>query len=170
MEAYTQKDAFLKIIGFRSSSKSIHYFNNIDKSSFIVPDGAKYEGSIRTLASLLKILRKKDKIAILWGKLKSSSHPSLYTLSPSSVKDYNEGFYLYRVPFLDEIRKFPSLLSYDDGSEHKLDYDNMKKVTQSIMGYFNLRDGYNPSDFKTHYYKKHYKVLHDYLLQIGNHF
>ena len=82
MEAYTQKDAFLKIIGFRSSSKSIHYFNNIDKSSFIVPDEAKYEGSIRTLASLLKILRKKDKIAILWGKLKSNSHPSLYTLSP----------------------------------------------------------------------------------------
>lgn len=166
MEAYTQKDAFLKIIGFRSSSKSIHYFNNIDKSSFIVPDEAKYEGSIRTLASLLKILRKKDKIAILWGKLKSNSHPSLYTLSPSSVKDYNEGFYLYRVPFLDEIRKFPSLLSYDDGSEHKLDYDNMKKVTQSIMGYFNLRDGYNPSDFKNPLLQKHYKVLHDYLLQI----
>lgn len=82
------------------------------------------------------------------------------------MKDYNEGFYLYRVPFLDEIRKFPSLLSYDDGSEHKLDYDNMKKVTQSIMGYFNLRDGYNPSDFKNPLLQKHYKVLHDYLLQI----
>nr|CAL36004.1 HDF1 protein [Saccharomyces paradoxus] len=166
MEAYTQKDAFLRIIGFRSSNKSIHYFNNIDKSSFIVPDEAKYEGSIRTLASLLKTLRKKDKIAMLWGKLKSNSHPSLFVLSPSSAKEYNEGFYLYRVPFLDEIRKFPSLLSYDDGSEHKLDYDNMKKITQSIMGHFNLRDGYNPSEFKNPLLQKHYKVLHDYLLQI----
>nr|CAL36002.1 HDF1 protein [Saccharomyces paradoxus]CAL36003.1 HDF1 protein [Saccharomyces paradoxus] len=166
MEAYTQKDAFLRIIGFRSSNKSIHYFNNIDKSSFIVPDEAKYEGSIRTLASLLKTLRKKDKIAMLWGKLKSNSHPSLFILSPSSAKEYNEGFYLYRVPFLDEIRKFPSLLSYDDGSEHKLDYDNMKKITQSIMGHFNLRDGYNPSEFKNPLLQKHYKVLHDYLLQI----
>lgn len=69
MEAYTQKDAFLKIIGFRSSSKSIHYFNNIDKSSFIVPDEAKYEGSIRTLASLLKILRKKIKLQYYGGSL-----------------------------------------------------------------------------------------------------
>ncbi|KOG97613.1 ATP-dependent DNA helicase YKU70 [Saccharomyces eubayanus] len=166
MEAYTQKDAFLRIIGFRSPDRSIHYFNNIEKSTFIVPDEAKYEGSIRTLTSLFKTLRKKDKIALLWGKLKSNSHPSLFVLSPSSVEEYNEGFYLYRIPFLDEIRKFPSLLSYDSGEKHKLDYDNMKRITQSIMGYFNLRDGYNPSDFKNPSLQRHFKVLHDYLLQI----
>ncbi|CAI4048901.1 ATP-dependent DNA helicase YKU70 SKDI_13G4150 [Saccharomyces kudriavzevii IFO 1802] len=166
MEAYTQKDAFLRIIGFRSSSKAIHYFNNIEKSAFIVPDEAKYEGSVRTLTSLFKTLRKKDKIAILWGKLKTNSHASLFVLSPSSIKEYNEGFYLYRVPFLDEIRKFPSLLSYDNGEKYKLDYENMKKITQNIMGYFNLKDGYNPSDFRNPSLQKHFKVLHDYLLQI----
>lgn len=166
MEAYTQKDGFLRIIGFRSPTSSIHYFNNIEKSTFIVPDEAKYEGSIRTLASLLKTLRKKDKVAIVWGKLKSNSHPSLFVLSPSSIEEYNEGFYLYRIPFLDEIRKFPSLLSYDSGEKHELDYDNMKRISQSIMGYFNLRDGYNPSDFKNPSLQRHFKVLHDYLLQI----
>lgn len=84
MEAYTQKDGFLRIIGFRSPTSSIHYFNNIEKSTFIVPDEAKYEGSIRTLASLLKTLRKKDKVAIVWEN-SNQIHILLYLYYPPQV-------------------------------------------------------------------------------------
>lgn len=164
-KAYAEEDSFLKVIGFRSIEHCIHYFNNIDKATFVVPDESSFEGSVRTLSSLFKTLKRKGKAAVVWGKLKSNSNPAVFVLCPSDERSPNEGFYLYRVPFLDELRRFPAML-INHNTSNTADYQNMKEVTKNIMGYFNLKSGYEPSEFKNPTLQKHFKLLHDYLLQI----
>ena len=162
---YSKHESFLKVIGFRSTKNSIRYFNNIDKALFVVPDESQYEGTIKTMASLFRVLKKRDKCMIVWGKVKSNSNLRLYILSPTTNIDRNEGFYLYRIPFLDEIRKFPKLLDYNHITTSE-DYLNLVRITENIIGYFNLKKGYRPSDFKNPSLQRHYKTLHDYLLQV----
>ncbi|EDO14691.1 hypothetical protein Kpol_1068p1, partial [Vanderwaltozyma polyspora DSM 70294] len=146
-EAYLEDGPFLKLLGFRSLEISLHYYNNITKPSFVVPDESKIDGSIRMLASLFRTMRKKNKVAVLWGKLKGNSHPGLWVLSASNASDPNEGFFLYRIPFLDEIRKFPVITtsSFKENAMNTIEYENIKRTTENIVGYFNLKHGYIPS-------------------------
>ncbi|CAR27350.1 ZYRO0C14850p [Zygosaccharomyces rouxii] len=164
-KSYTEEESFLKIIGFRDYNKCIHYFNNIDRALFVVPDEFRFEGSIRTLASLFKNLRAKGKVAVVWGKLKTNSHPAVFVLSPSRNEDPNEGFYLYRIPFAEELRRFPQSLirhnSYDTP-----EYNQLKDTTKSIIDHFQFAKGYRPSEFRNPDLQKHFKILHDYLLQV----
>lgn len=162
---YADEDSFLKVIAFKSTESCLHYYNNIDKATFVVPDEARVEGSIKTLASLFINLKKKNKVAIVWGKLKSNSNPAVFLLCPSDASSPNEGFYLYRVPFLDELRRFPRMLR-SNGNVERAEYDDLREVTKKIIGYFNLKNGYEPSEFKNPSLQKHFKLLHDYLLQI----
>ncbi|SCU97190.1 LADA_0H04984g1_1 [Lachancea dasiensis] len=164
-EQFCEHPSFLKLIGFRHTAQCLFFFNNISNSSFVVPDESTYEGSYKTLSSLFRTLRKKQKSAIVWGKLKSNSNPSIYVLSPSDPQDQNEGFYLTRVPFADETRKFPSLTNHDKVLSGK-DFDQMCKITETLISYFNLRRPYKPSDFRNPTLQKHFKLLREYLLQI----
>lgn len=164
-ECYAEDESFLKVIGFKLKDKCLHYYNNIDKPTFVVPDETRFEGSIKTLSSLFTMMRKKSKVAIIWGKLKTNSNPALFMLSPSDDLSPNEGFYLYRVPFLDEVRRFPSTLACDQSIQAN-DYKNLKEVTAKIVGFFSLRSGYEPSKFRNPALQRHFKVLHDYLLQV----
>lgn len=163
--SYTEEESFLKIIGFRSYAKCIRYFNNIDRALFVVPDEFRFEGSVRTLAALFSNLRAKSKVAIVWGKLKTNSHPAVFVLSPTCSRDPNEGFYLYRVPLIDELRKFPQTLIHHNSFDTP-EYKDLKSVMENIIGYFNLKNGYQPSEFKNPALQKHFKLLHDYLLQV----
>ncbi|SCV01966.1 LANO_0F14444g1_1 [Lachancea nothofagi CBS 11611] len=162
---FSSRESFLKLIGFRDTSKCLFYFDNISNSSFVVPDETTYEGSIRTLGSLFRNLTNKDKCAIVWGKLKSNSHPSLYVLSPSTSRDQNEGFYLSRIPFADEIRKFPPLINHDELLSGK-NYEQMCKINETLINYFTLRRPYKPSEFRNPSLHKHFRLLHHHLLQI----
>lgn len=45
------------------------------------------------------------------------------------------------------------------------DYENLKEATK-IINHFNLKNGFEPSEFKNPGLQKHFKILHDYLLQI----
>lgn len=162
---YAGEESFLKVIGFQSTETCLHYYNNIEKATFVVPDEGRYEGSIRTLSSLFKNLRQKNKVAIVWGKLKSNSNPAIFIFCPSDEASPNEGFYLYRVPFLDELRRIPPML-ISHGEIQVDDYENLKEVTKKIINHFNLKNGFEPSEFKNPGLQKHFKILHDYLLQI----
>lgn len=161
---YEKIGPFLSLIGFRSTDLCIKFYNNIDKSTFITPDERQVQGSTTALASLYKNLSIKKKSAIVWGKLKSNSNPGIYILSPSELKDINEGFYLYRLPFTEEIRKFPLLVDYNNGTNLP-EYESLLKITEAIMQYFNLKQPYTATDFKNPNIQKYYKTLHDYLLQ-----
>ncbi|CCH59131.1 hypothetical protein TBLA_0B02890 [Henningerozyma blattae CBS 6284] len=164
---YMENRPFMKLLGFRSKDISLKYYNNIDKASFVVPDESSYEGSIKTMASLFRTLHKKKKVAIVWGVSSSGGHPTIHILSPSNENEHNEGLYLFQVPFLDEIRRFPALTSYSPGTNKNIsEYEKMKKLTEYILGTLDLRKGYRPSSYRNPALQKYYKILHDYLLQI----
>lgn len=158
-------DAFLKIIGFRSNELCLKYYNNIDKTTFVVPDEKQFEGSIKTFASLYRTMRAKDKCMLLWGKIKTNSNPTLYILSPSQENDSNEGFYFWKLPFIDEVRKAPTLASYET-LDSSTSYSNLNKVTENIISHLNLKNGYRPSEYKNPGLQRHFKILHDYILQV----
>ncbi|SCU86644.1 LAFA_0E02146g1_1 [Lachancea sp. 'fantastica'] len=162
---FSEQESFLKLIGFKSSSECLSFYNNIASSVFVVPDESKYEGSLRTLASLHRTLSRKLRCAIVWGKLKHNSHPSIYVLSPSTSRDQNEGFYLTRIPFADETRKLPTLPKYEDIDSGK-NYTQMYKISDTLISYFSLRRPYRPSEFRNPTLHKHFRLLHDHLLQI----
>ncbi|CAB4252620.1 similar to Saccharomyces cerevisiae YMR284W YKU70 Subunit of the telomeric Ku complex (Yku70p-Yku80p), involved in telomere length maintenance, structure and telomere position effect [Maudiozyma barnettii] len=156
--------SFLKLICFRSSSLCIKYYNNIDKTIFISSDDRSYEGSYETLSSLFRTMKEKDKCMIVWGNVKSNSNPALYVMSPAYDPGLYGGFFLWKIPFVDEVRKFPPLLTYKN-IEQSTDYKNLCKVTENIVNFLTLKKGYNPADYKNPGLQKHFKVLSDYILQ-----
>ncbi|SCU99845.1 LAMI_0G01222g1_1 [Lachancea mirantina] len=164
-ETYSKHESFLKLIGFRSSTDCLFYYSSISSSSFVVPDETKFEGSIRTMASMFRIMRQKQQAAIVWGKLKSNSSPGLYALATTDDFDRNEGFYLTRLPFIDEIRKFPSSLPTKDLLTTD-EYNQMCKITETIVSYYVLRRRYKASEFQNPNLQNHFNLLHDYLLQV----
>lgn len=163
--SYGQQEAFLKLIGFRETSKCLHFYDNIDTTTFVVPSEEDYIGSVDMMASLYRTLLSKEKSAVVWGKLRPNSLPSLFVLSPTLVTDLNQGFYLTRVPFVDEVRKLPEMIHYDKYLEGE-DYEALCKVTETIVNFFNLKNGYSPSAYRNPALQKHFSVLRDYLLQI----
>lgn len=163
--SYGRQEAFLKLIGFRSTDHSLHFYDNIDVPAFVVPNEEEYKGSIKTMASLYRTLLAKQKSAIVWGKLRPNSLPSMFVLTPSSADHSNQGFFLYKAPFMEEVRKLPDVMQYSEILETE-DYQVMCKVTETLVNYFNLKNGYNPSEFHNPALQKHFKVLREYLLQV----
>lgn len=153
-------DSFLRILGFKNEKIGIKFHYNTSKIPFIIPDEDKYQGSTRTLSALYQNLQKMEKVAILFGKLRKGSQPSIFALQPSKAP-FPQGFMLIRLPFLDDIRKFPDGYDYYNETSNE-----MKVVTKSILKNLKLKNGYEPKDFKNPALQLHFKVLHDFLLQI----
>lgn len=162
---YGNYDSFLKLIGFRSTEECLCFYNNIGAPSLVVPNEEQYKGSIKTLTSLYRTLKKKEKSAVIWGKLRPNSMASMFVLTPSSNEDFNQAFYLYRIPFIDEVRKLPTLSSYPELLESD-DYQVLSRVTETLVNFFNLKNGYKPSDYHNPALQRHFTVLREYLLQI----
>lgn len=165
MDAYSAKSAGLNILGFITKNRGLKLYNNIDKSSFVTSDDQSYEGSTKTLSSLHRTLTKLNKVAVIWGSTRNNSYPGLYLMWPTTPKDINEGFYLTKLPFLDEIRKYPPV-HIADIDETNENYKALTELTQGIISHFNLKNGYRSEDFRNPSLQKHYRLLHDYLLQI----
>ena len=89
----------------------------------------------------------------------------MFVLTPSSNEDFNQAFYLYRIPFIDEVRKLPTLSSYPELLESD-DYQVLSRVTETLVNFFNLKNGYKPSDYHSPALQRHFTVLREYLLQI----
>ncbi|KAL3235589.1 ATP-dependent DNA helicase YKU70 RNJ42_02365 [Nakaseomyces bracarensis] len=165
MDAYSASSACLNVLGFISKNRGLKLYNNIEKSSFVTADDQSYEGSTKTLASLHRTLKKMNKVAVIWGNTRNNSNPALYLLWPTKDYDINEGFYLTKLPFLDEIRKYPpvQICEIEETDEN---YKTLTELTQGIISHFNLKNGYRPEDFRNPGLQKHYQLLHDYLLQV----
>ncbi|CCH46331.1 hypothetical protein BN7_5924 [Wickerhamomyces ciferrii] len=152
-------DCFLKLLGFKNEKFGNKFHYNTSKIPFVIPDEDKYDGSRRTLSALYQSLQKLEKIAILFGKLRKSGQPSLYALQITKTP-FPEGFMLIRLPFLDDIRKIPEGYEYYNEPSNDL-----KLVTKSILKNLILK-GYQPKDYKNPSLQLHFKILHDYLLQV----
>lgn len=156
---------FLKLIGFRSRELCVKYYNNIDKTVLAVPDDNAFEGSTQSLNSLYRTMVAKDKCAIIWGKVKINSNPSIYIMKPSGEPGLKGGFYVWRVPFIDEIRKFPTLVTYENVDDTE-NYQKLLKITTSVIDRLSLKNGYDPEEYKNPGLNMHFKVLQDYILQV----
>lgn len=165
LNVYGNTSASLTVIGFLNEDNSLVFYNNIDKTLFITPDENVIEGSFTAFASLFRTLKKLKKVGVVWGSTKSNSSPSLYLLWLSKDDDNNQGFYLTKVPFIDEIRKYPTLSNININEEWE-EYKNVKELTQGIISHFNLKSGYHAEEFRNPALNRHYKLLHDYLLQV----
>ena len=165
LNVYGNTSASLTVIGFLNEDNSLVFYNNIDKTLFITPDENVIEGSFTAFASLFRTLKKLKKVGVVWGSTKSNSSPSLYLLWPSKDDDNNQGFYLTKVPFIDEIRKYPTLSNININEEWE-EYKNVKELTQGIISHFNLKSGYHAEEFRNPALNRNYKLLHDYLLQV----
>ncbi|ODQ60306.1 hypothetical protein WICANDRAFT_29810 [Wickerhamomyces anomalus NRRL Y-366-8] len=158
---YDEKyESFMRILGFKDELTGLKFHYNTSKIPFIVPDEDTFEGSTRTLSALFQSLKKLNKVAILFGKLRKGAQPSIFALQPTS-KPFPQGFFLIRLPFLDDIRKFPEGYDY-----HNEPSQEMKLVTRQLLRRLKLKNGYEPKDFKNPSLQLHFKVLHDFLLQI----
>lgn len=153
-------DSFLRLLGFKNELAGLKFHYNTSKIPFIIPDEDIYDGSTRTLSALFQGLHKLKKVAILFGKLRKGAQPSIFALQASS-SPFPEGFMLIRLPFLDDIRKFPAGYEYYNEPSPEL-----KLVTKRILKTLKLKNGYQPTEFKNPTLQLHFRVLHDFLLQV----
>lgn len=152
---------FLKLIGFKDEKLSVKLQYQIGKSSsFLVPDENSIEGSTRTLSSLYKSLTKLKKCGILFGKLRKGSQPNFYVLQATKAP-FPQGFFLIKLPFFDDIRQFPNDYNLNENPSEQL-----VRISKLILITLKLKNGYRPSDFKNPNLQQHYKILHDFLLQV----
>lgn len=164
-EESSKYKTFLKLIGFRASELCVKYYNNIDKTVLMIPDDSAFEGSTKSMNSLYRTMTAKDRCAVVWGKVKINSNPAIYLMKPTNEPGLIGGFYLWRVPFLDEIRKFPTLATYENVDESD-DYQKLLKITTNIIDRLSLKNGYNPEEYRNPALNRHFKMLQDYILQV----
>ncbi|AET39649.1 ATP-dependent DNA helicase YKU70 Ecym_4620 [Eremothecium cymbalariae DBVPG len=164
INSFSEHETFLELIGFRSVDKVNFYYNNISTSSYVIPDDNVYEGSSKTLSHLYASMTKKGKAAIVWGKLTRIAHPQLFLMVAMDRKNTNQGFYLVRLPFIEEIRRFPQTLQ-KNRSVNIQEYALMKKITGNIIAFFNLKSSYRAAEFPSPVLKSFYTTLSDKLLQ-----
>ncbi|CEQ43197.1 SPOSA6832_05100, partial [Sporobolomyces salmonicolor] len=72
----------LKLLGFMPREGNLKFWETVKHSYFIYPDEERYEGSIRTFASLLKSMLKKDVIGYASLIARTISRPQVVILLP----------------------------------------------------------------------------------------
>lgn len=175
---------YLKLLGFRAVN-NFEPFYTTSAPALVMPDfdnGLKassskggFSNSFLTFASLYRSCVKLEKFAVVFGCTKRNSLPSLYALYPTGIslstrailndKDFPEGFLLFRMPWLDDIRLLPDYLLTEQYLEISIPNDLVTKF-QNVIGLF-LLDHYNPGEFPGPSLNFFYKVIKHELLQIA---
>ncbi|GAA5939116.1 hypothetical protein JCM1841_003359 [Sporobolomyces salmonicolor] len=101
----------LKLLGFMPREGNLKFWETVKHSYFIYPDEERYEGSIRTFASLLKSMLKKDVIGYASLIARTISRPQVVILLPQAeelnkngVQVRPPGIHICQLPFADDIR------------------------------------------------------------------
>ncbi|GAA5875181.1 hypothetical protein JCM1840_007274 [Sporobolomyces johnsonii] len=101
----------LKLLGFMPREGNLKFWETVKHSYFIYPDEERYEGSIRTFASLLKSMIKKDVIGYASFIARTISRPQVVILLPQAeelnkngVQVRPPGIHICQLPFADDIR------------------------------------------------------------------
>ncbi|KAH3675001.1 hypothetical protein WICPIJ_009387 [Wickerhamomyces pijperi] len=174
--ASSDSKTFLKLLGFKPTQFGLRYTHNLTSCPFLTPNEDIYKGSSKTLTALYNSLVKQDKVGILFGRLRVSGTPSFYALLPSKHSLFPQGFFLVRLPYLDELRNYPGVdewgLSKDVDEVTDITYEKLKSYTKSILHSFVLKEGeksigYDPMEFRNPALNRHFKIIQDYVLQIG---
>lgn len=181
---------FLKLLGFRDLSKFLDAYH-MGKATFVtadLSDGARstalpggYTNSFTTFASLYSSCVRLRKYAVLFGSTLRSYDPALYALYPtrtknstkiidaasnSAAQEMPQGFLLFRLPWLDNIRNLPSYFIQDSLNQYKTQPDVFRKLLlkyKCLLRHFFMPE-YTPQDFPNPSLNYFYKVLkHEHL-------
>lgn len=164
---------FLKLLGFKPTEFGTRFAQHVTTCPFVLPNEDVYKGSTKTLIALYKSLTKQDKVAILFGRLRGSSAPAFFALQPTKQPLFPEGFILIRLPYLDELRKYPGIdrwsLSKDVDSSADVTYEKLKLHTKYVLQSFMIKGDkpYDPREFKNPALNRHFKIIQDHVLQIN---
>ena len=160
---------FLRLIGTKDERSGIKSHYVTGRSTFLTPSEDDYEGSTRTLSALYFSLRSQAKVAILFGKLRKGSQPFYYALQPAKRQLFPgskvhspEGFYLHRLPYLDDLRQIPNAFETQPEPEEELK-DASRLVLKDLMSF---GDEYVPQDVKNPTLNQHYRTIREFKLQV----
>ncbi|KAH3679192.1 hypothetical protein WICMUC_001204 [Wickerhamomyces mucosus] len=161
-------ETFLKLISFQDELNGLKYHYNTTSALYVQPNEASYEGSTKTMMALFKSLNQQNKVAISFGKLKKNSQPDFYALQALDHPSVPYGFFLIRLPYLDDIRRFPPGIELGN-DDYDQSYEKLKALSKHILSRFMLthEHGYSPKDFRNPMITQHFKILSDHLLQIN---
>jgi ATP-dependent DNA helicase 2 subunit 1 len=161
--------SFLQFIGTKDEDSGIKTHYVTGRSTFLVPSEDDYEGSTRTLSALYSSLKKKKKVAILFGKLRKGAQPYFYSLQYSRRKMFPEsrlfspeGFYLHRLAYWDDIRQCPE--AYQEAQEPDPQLKTITKLLLRDMMQFDPE--YCAKDVKNPTLNHHYQTIREYILQV----
>lgn len=159
---------YLKMIGIRSINTFTPYYNS-EPPIFVTPDmynglgttstPGGYSNSFKTFSSLYQSLKKSEKYMVVFGCIKKNAKPSLYILYPTRIAnstkgkgwDFPEGFFLIRLPWLDDIRSLPTHFlveennQFDDLDEPKVTKGLVPMIQKLVLNFFYY--DYNPKDY-----------------------
>jgi len=178
------KPPYLKLLGFRSLSTFQPHYNS-SAPIFVTPDindGLKtasaeggYKNSFKTFSSLYQSCIKLQKYGILFGCLKKNSMPNLYALYPTKATNSNksglnfpEGFFLIRLPWLDDVRSLPEYSFVNEAYLNDFLGESVPSEIllnfKHIISQFFLKE-YKPLDFPNPSINYFYKIINNELLQ-----
>ncbi|AMD20300.1 HDL444Wp [Eremothecium sinecaudum] len=164
---------FLNLLGFCLAAEAVHLYDNIQHVTFVTPNDSVYEGSSAALSALYRSLLKKQLVGIIWGKLRTTSMPALFAFVPVQPREgnkqttrFSEGFYLIRLPFQEELRKFPTPVQTSSSTLlHSQDYPVFRKISMRIIDHLVLSSSYVPAQFKNPAIAAHFRVLAEHLFE-----
>lgn len=166
---------YLKLLFFRHVSKFHECFTS-SSPVFVTPDmsnafatSSSYGGfsnSFRTFASLYESCKKLQRFAILFGCLKKNALPSLFALYPTRIErsskpffDFPEGFFLVRLPWLEDVRGLPDyalkdMTTYNDLKDDSVSSTLVKDYIQLASDFpFEYRPSRCPNPSLNFFYK-----------------
>lgn len=175
---------YLKLLGFKSIDNFTPFFS-YGYPTFITADLSDglgsgiseggYKNSFSVYSSLYQSCKKLEKYAVVFGCTSRNSTPCLFALYPTRVRGLNrvspnfpEGFFLIKVPWLDDIRSVPEYISLSSTLMHSSRESplpiHLVQNLKHVISQFFLKE-YNPSEFPNPSLNYFYKVMTKELLQ-----
>ncbi|KZT40467.1 Ku DNA-binding complex, Ku70 subunit [Sistotremastrum suecicum HHB10207 ss-3] len=145
----------IKLLGFKDLDQ-LATEDNVKHSMFMYPDEKAYSGSTRTFSALLKVMKAKNKIALVLGLLRRNSSPAFYALLPQEenpIEREPAGFHLIQLPFADDLRVAP----YSDAIRPQ---EAAVEAATAWIERLKVKNGsYNPDDNPNPALQYHYAQL-----------
>lgn len=152
---------YLKLLFFRHVSNFHECFTS-SSPVFVTPDMSNafatsgpyggFSNSFRTFASLYESCKKLQRYAVLFGCLKKNALPSLFALYPTRIErsskpffDFPEGFFLIRLPWIEDVRGLPDYALKDMTTN--IDLKNNSVSSALVKSYMQLTSEF-PLDYR----------------------
>ncbi len=129
----------IRMLGFKDRSQ-LRIWENMRPAYFLYPSEQPFVGSTRTYTALLRKLQKSNKFGMAWAITRRNSAPSFQAIVPSNVESETQGLYMIQLPFADDIRTIPEILTVENCEE-------LTKIMREILRVFKRASKYSPDAY-----------------------